>query len=639
MSASVSYQDFKASWLEDVLHGDPSSVQKGQRFANKLVGQWLETEESELDIVYCDGAGDGGIDIAVLERGSSSETDEVPGGDCWYLVQSKYGSAFAGETTLLTEGKKVIDTLDGRRANLSSLAAGLFEKLTNFRKQAGPQDRIVLVFATIDPLTEEQDLCLKDIASLGGARLGLLFDVRAISLKTIHDALEAEEELAATRRLTVPLAGHLANAGDDLLVGSVKLTELYDFLKAYRGKTGNNLDQLYEKNVRRFLGGRVKVNRGMRETLQRQPERFGLFNNGITIVVSEFKATGSGSYDLIEPFVVNGCQTTRTIWEVCSAFLDAGGKGKNEEIESWRKRADRGCVVTKVAKVGRDGEALLQDITRFTNSQNAVREKDFVTLESGFKAWQTAMASKYAIYLEIQRGGWDSQRAFQKQNPKTRQFTYHANAIDLVKVFGAGWLSEPGLAFGKNPPFLPGGAVFKQITAVTEEMAPFGVDDLHAAYLVKLIGEEKEFGRGGRQERRQTKFLFYFIVIHLLRDVLQAKQRPAGLRDLTQAIIKLLDGETAGGAELVDNATALIDEYMNPQSEHSYLKEASEAGGAKLDLNAFLKWEQLGRSLEKTPNLQQLLFYQKSFMKKQIKGAPSAYDVIVADLDSGSLMG
>jgi hypothetical protein len=633
MDDSVSYEDFKAAWLEDVLAGDPSTVQKGQRFANKLVAQWLETDESDLEVVYCDGAGDGGVDIAVLERGVPQEGNDAPGGDCWYLIQSKYGSAFAGESTLFAEGLKLIDTLDGKRANLSSLAAGLLEKLTNFRKMAGPLDRINLVFATVDPLNEQESLRLQDIASVGSARLGSQFDVKAISLRTIHDSLAAEEELAASRRLTVPLSGHLANAGDDLLVGSVKLTDLYVFLKTYRGQTGNNLDQLYEKNVRRFLGGRVKVNRGMRDTLQSRPERFGLFNNGITIVVSDFKATGSGAYDLIEPYVVNGCQTTRTIWEVCSAYLDAGGKGNNEEIEGWRKRAERGCVVTKVAKVGREGEALLQHITRFTNSQNAVREKDFVTLDSGFKAWQTAMASKYAIYLEIQRGGWDSQRAFQKQNPGTKQFTDHANAIDLVKVFGAGWLSEPGLAFGKNPPFLPGGWVFKQITEVSEDIAPFGVDDLYAAYLVKLTGEKNEFGRGGRQERRQTKFLFYFFVIHLLRDVLQAKQRPAGLRDLSQAIIKLLDGDTAGGAELIESAAGLIDEYMNPQNDHSYLKETTESGGLKLDLNAFLKWEPLGRSLEKTPNLQQLLFFQKGFMKKQPKGAPSAYELIVADLD------
>jgi hypothetical protein len=55
---------------------------------------------------------------------------------------------------------------------------------------------------------------------------------------------------------------------------------MYDFLRAYRDMTGD-LDQIFEKNVRRFLGARGRVNKGMQETLRDAPERFGLYNNGI----------------------------------------------------------------------------------------------------------------------------------------------------------------------------------------------------------------------------------------------------------------------------------------------------------------------------------------------------------------------
>lgn len=48
-------------------------------------------------------------------------------------------------------------------------------------------------------------------------------------------------------------------------------------------------DMLYEKNVRKFLGNRRKVNKGIENTLLTKPERFGLYNNGITIVVEEFQ--------------------------------------------------------------------------------------------------------------------------------------------------------------------------------------------------------------------------------------------------------------------------------------------------------------------------------------------------------------
>ena len=61
-------------------------------------------------------------------------------------------------------------------------------------------------------------------------------------------------------------------------------------------------------------------------------------------------------------------------------------------------------------------------VTRYTNSQNAVREKDFLALTSDFRSWQTEMASKYDIYLEIQRGVFGRMMeglAAQGSEPKT----------------------------------------------------------------------------------------------------------------------------------------------------------------------------------------------------------------------------
>src|SRR5579871_862528 len=85
------FEAFRATWLEDVEAGNPTTVQLGQRFSEKIVGQWLDEDEATLDIVYCDGAGDGGIDIAILERGTgATDNEEVATGDTWYLIQSKY---------------------------------------------------------------------------------------------------------------------------------------------------------------------------------------------------------------------------------------------------------------------------------------------------------------------------------------------------------------------------------------------------------------------------------------------------------------------------------------------------------------------------------------------------------------------
>lgn len=495
----ITFDEFRSEWLEDIKRGTPTTIDLGNRFARKLITQWLDLDESSDDVVYCDGSGDGGIDVACLQLGELTD-DGTQEGDTWYLVQSKYGSAFAGTGTLLREAQKVVDTLHGQRAKLSSLAQGLLERLLEFRARASERDRLVLVFATEEPLNEEQKRALEFIRAGGRTGLGSIFDVEAVSILTIYQRnIEASN---IDNRIRIPIKAHLTESNEGLWVGSVRLNDLYAFLKDYRSLTGD-LDQLYEKNVRRFLGARGKVNSGIQDTLRDEPERFGLYNNGVTLVVQDVEPNGN-IFELVEPYIVNGCQTTRTVWDVLFKKLESGGTGSNPELEKWKARLERSIVVTKIVKVGTQGEDLLTKITRYTNSQNAVREKDFIALTSDFQTWARQMADKYEIYLEIQRGGWDSQKAQQRQNRATRNFSEWVNAFDLLKVYGAGWLGEAGLAFGKNPPFLPNGAIFKKIVN-SETESQFGLDDLYAAYLLQKATEKYRFGRGAQESRRQNQ--------------------------------------------------------------------------------------------------------------------------------------
>ena len=623
MTNQVDFEAFRTSWLQSVQEGSPSTVELGRRFALKLISQWLDASAATADLVYCDGGGDGGIDVAFLDEGPDSASDAPEeSGHAWYLVQSKYGSAFAGIGTLLTEGQKVIETLDGRRPRLNSLAEGLLERLRNFRNAAGPSDKLVLVFATERGLDEAERRALNDLRVLGRDRLGPMFDVEAISIETIHARLA--EEAAGDTQLSLALSGSLVDAGGGLLVGSVPLPALYDFLRRYRELTGD-LDQIYEKNVRRFLGGRGRVNRGMQKTLREAPERFGLYNNGMTLVVSDYAARDEG-FTLVEPYVVNGCQSSRTIWEVLHSRFAAGGTGVDPEMEEWKRRAARAVVVVKIVKVGEGGEQLLQAITRYTNSQNAVREKDFLALTSDFHSWQHRLADKYDVYLEVQRGGWDSQKALQNSRPSSHQFVKHANAADLIKVFGAGWLNEAGTAFGKNPPFLPEGAVFKRIVENLDGGDPFGPDDLYAAYLLEVAADELGFGRGAQQSRRQTRFLFYMIAVDLLRDVLGRLGSQPSARDLSAGMIAVLKDEEARGA-LLEAAANAIDDYMSQTSDDSVFKEPAYAtfGG---DMNRFLKWEKLGKSDAETPRLRGALAVVKHVMGRTSGGQPSPRQLI-----------
>ena len=338
----INYEDFKTEWLKDVIEGNPSTVELGNRFSRKILGDWLDFNEATEDIIVCDGAGDGGIDVAFLVMGDTME-DGNSDGNAWYLVQSKHGSAFAGSSTILIEGQKVIETLRGNREKLSSLGTDVSNRIRNFIMNAGPNDKLKLVYATHEPLNEEEKRAAEDVRTIGRTHLGDLFDVEAISIQTIFNRLA--ELQSSINKTIVELKASLVSTVEDLWVGSVTLIDLFDFLKSYKGQTGD-LDQLYEKNVRKYLGGGRVVNKGIAQTLKTNPEKFGLFNNGITIV-AEGVNQDEDRYQIQEPFIVNGCQTTKTIWQVLLEKLDTGSSHLSAETEHWKDRLKKGIVIVK----------------------------------------------------------------------------------------------------------------------------------------------------------------------------------------------------------------------------------------------------------------------------------------------------
>ncbi len=617
---SATYEQFKEQWLSDVLLGSPSSLEKGRRFGAKIIRDWLDVNPEDPDLIILDGSGDGGLDIAYLER---AEADE---GDTWYIIQSKYGTAFRGSDTIRTEGNKVLNTLIDENAQLSSDSRELRDTINVFRDGASEADRLVLVFATEDPIPESDRGALHEIRDSGTRRLigNFSFLVEEVSLMTIYEMLgDLEPE-----RLTVPMKGKFI-PDQDFLLGVVPLTDLFDFLKEYRGKTGN-LDQIYDKNVRKYLGLK-RINKGIADTLRNSPEKFGLYNNGITIVASSRSMSDDmATVTLTDPYIVNGCQTTRTVWQVLNGKLNAGGTGNAPDVEEWRARAARGGVVTKIVHE----EADRINITRYTNSQNAVRQQDFITLEDDFQSWARDMEDSYRIFLEIQRGGIDSRKAYEKQHPEQPKFDAYVYAFDLLKVYGAGWLRKPGTAFGKNAPFLPTGALYNEMVA-GDNARPFGVHDLYAAYTIKREADEVGFGRQASQpSRRQSRFLFYFVIIDMLQDIIKTTpdligNQPISRRIVTDSVIKLAAADAGEGRKLLSSAAVgAIDSYLT-QGGASAHQEASFARDHNGDLNGFLKADNLGTE-QHSPLLLRLLESSKLAFSMAIPGMDKSWREIVA---------
>jgi len=154
--------------------------------------------------------------------------------------------------------------------------------------------------------------------------------------------------------------------------------EDYDY--ALTAIPGEALRLLYEKfgarlleaNVRSFLSVKGKgVNAGIQATLRTAPGRFMAYNNGIVLVADEmrFGSPGDGSTGIAwlkGLQIVNGGQTTATIYF---------SKKKFPEMDLGKVRVPAKIIVMKAQDPVKE-EALVSDISRFANSQNAVRQSD-----------------------------------------------------------------------------------------------------------------------------------------------------------------------------------------------------------------------------------------------------------------------
>lgn len=130
--------------------------------------------------------------------------------------------------------------------------------------------------------------------------------------------------------------------------------------------------RLLEANVRSFLSVRAKgVNAGIQNTLRTAPQQFMAYNNGIVLVADEMKldraADGSpGIIWLRGMQIVNGGQTTASIFFT---------KKKHSATDLRQVRVPAKIIVIREEDPAKE-EALVSDISRYANSQNAVRQSD-----------------------------------------------------------------------------------------------------------------------------------------------------------------------------------------------------------------------------------------------------------------------
>ena len=209
--------------------------------------------------------------------------------------------------------------------------------------------------------------------------------------------------------------------------------------------------RLLENNVRVFLQSKGKVNKGIKETIANEPEKFISFNNGLSVTVENIileKSDTDKNFFKISKLegmqIVNGGQTTATIRE---AYF------KDENIENVRKIS----VPVKINLIKDEDkkEHLVTLISRFANTQNGIKNTDIQSsnpyhIQMEIKSRSIRGPFGYWFYERL-RGSYNlavtksvNQNEFRKNNPKSRLLTKEYTTMMYYCTQGKPYLAVKG---------------------------------------------------------------------------------------------------------------------------------------------------------------------------------------------------
>lgn len=514
--------------IREVCSKAQSTVEQGERWVASVLRVGFRLSEEDIsEAMEMAGGNDHGVDALHVV-----EVKEGP--SIIIVIQGKYGYHEGRDARPLAEFQKFIAALGDE-----SISAPHIVRLRHLLKPSedGAAPVLRYYFASLDDPTPSHLYELESIKAIGQNRQGSSFEAHLISLRWLYEQVDSfpngsGESISVCTAATGTLLPEISspNLRAKTFVGTINLVDLTEMLREYKRKSGS-VERIYDSNIRKWLKvGRGSVNRGLFDTLKGEPELFGAYNNGITLVANRVDFS-DGRLTLDDPQVVNGCQTTRTLFEYMEQHY-----GDNRRLQGARKEPiGSGFLVAKAVETASLQSNVASNITRYSNRQNTVRGRDFLALESVFTSFRTELRDK-GYYLEVQRGEFD---ALPKQErDKLNRADARIDAFDAMLIYAASVLGAPHLAFGRSIEFTPGQDLFEKCV---EDMT---AEDLLWAFLLGREAED-EFGYSAGRRRRealdeyknQTRFFFAFTVWRFICHAAQVDSR----KELRQEVYRAAD--------------------------------------------------------------------------------------------------
>ena len=326
---------------------------------NVVLGSTDEDEHRAVEIT--DGGEDRGIDAVGVD----------PTAKVVVFVQSKWRQDGTGSMGL----PDVLRFLDGVRSLLGmrSETAPVHasdetrKAVRDLLKTPGGTIRLITATTASDSLTEAVEQPIKDLLS----QLNDLDGIDPIASHVHLGQAQFFNTLTESQRPRVDIETQIQDWGrvtepSRAFYGRINAAEVARWYQEHG-------EDLFAENLR-VLIPRSDINEGLRTTIREEPERFGYYNNGITVLAEGIEIGPGGLlnrevgyFRLSNASIVNGAQTVSTL----GSFLGT----------EFEPNLGHAFVLVRCIEIGADDAGLGHRITRFANTQNEVSSQDFAFLD------------------------------------------------------------------------------------------------------------------------------------------------------------------------------------------------------------------------------------------------------------------
>ena len=184
----------------------------------------------------------------------------------------------------------------------------------------------------------------------------------ACRIQALYRSIKTDCTVQIPLKQCVELDSEIDNV-EQVIIGSITAD---DFLTLITDNSSEIKKSVFTDNIRDFQGDKG-VNQEIRQTIESDPSKFFLYNNGVTIICKKITALPKKKYELIGYQIVNGCQTSHVIY-------------------NSRNTDGLSDISLPIKLIQTTDGGIINSVIKATNHQTAIKDDQLLTLSEYHKS-------------------------------------------------------------------------------------------------------------------------------------------------------------------------------------------------------------------------------------------------------------